>query len=120
LKILVIDDEQMILSLAEKILSRVGFDVDLARSGESGLEVIRKESDNIDIVLLDMTMPGLSGVDTLRKIREIKPEIPCIISTGQDVMLVSFPEDLSENTYFLEKPYLANQLTGKIKEILNI
>ena len=120
MKILVIDDEQMMRSLAEKILSRAGFEVGLAGSGEAGLKLLKEDKAKIDMVLLDLTMPGLSGLETLRKIRDIKPNIPCIISTGKNVTEAKVPEGLSENTYFLEKPYLANQLTERVQEILKI
>ena len=120
MKILVVDDERMILTLTEKLLKQAGFEVDLAQSGKSALDIIKVEPEKFDMVLLDMTMPGLSGIETLSKIREINPDLPCILSSGHDTAEIRLPDDLALNTHFLEKPFMVGQLTAKIKEILKI
>jgi DNA-binding response OmpR family regulator len=117
--ILVIDDEELILSLAEDILQKEDFNVILAESGEAGLRYFSDNSVDIELVILDMNMPGLSGLETLRRMRAISENVPCLLSTGdassfEDII----PEDLRRNTFILEKPYRSRQLVEKVHEIL--
>lgn len=118
MKVLVVDDEEMILSLATKILTRQGYEVITAYSGDEGLKLYARQPDQIDLLLIDLTMPGLSGFETLRRAREIKPGLPCIISSGQLADPDDTPNDLLNGLHFLQKPYRANQLSNLVNEIL--
>ncbi|MBN1212162.1 MAG: response regulator [candidate division Zixibacteria bacterium] len=118
MNILVIDDEELILSLAENILQKENYNVILADSGEKGLEYLSDNGGNIDLVILDLHMPGLSGPETLRRIRLISKDLPCIFSTGDIFDVDIIPDELLVNTFFLEKPYRSKQLTQKVNEIL--
>jgi len=120
MKLLVIDDEEMIRSLAEKILNRAGFEVLLAESGEEGLQHFTREPDQIGLILLDMFLDGQSGVDTLRQIRQIAPTVPCIISSGHAEDHSEIPEDLAQSVDFLHKPYRAGQLVDKVNLMLSM
>ena len=119
MNILVVDDEELILSLAEDILQKEDFNVILAESGEAGLRYFSDNSADIDLVILDLNMPGLSGLETLSRMRAISEDVPCLFSTGNagsydDII----PEDLRRNTFILEKPYRSRQLVKKVHEIL--
>ena len=118
MRVLVVDDEEMILSIATKILERQGYEVVTAWSGEEGIRKCFEQSDQIDLMLLDSTMPGLSGVETLRRVRQICPDLPCIISSGHNADWDSMPEDLKANVHFLRKPYRAEKLTELVSSIL--
>ena len=118
MKVLVVDDEEMILSLTTKILERQGYEVTTACSGEEGLRFCSEQPDQIDLMLLDLSMPGLSGVETLRRVRQTCPDLPCIISSGYDADWDHIPEDMKANVHFLQKPYLANELTELVSSIL--
>ena len=120
MKVLVIDDEEMILSLATKILNRHGYDVITAFSGDEGLEAYAQQADQVDLMLVDMSMPGLSGLETLRRVREIEPELPCIISSGHLADKDDIPDNLTNGLYFLQKPYRADQLSDLVTEVLAI
>jgi len=117
-KILVIDDEEMIRDLVQKILTRAGFAVVTAESGQSGINIFADNLHHIGLVLLDLTMDGMSGVDTLRRIRALSPDVPCLISSGQAPAPDEIPEQLKANVYFLQKPYRANQLAAMVSEII--
>lgn len=117
-KILVIDDEMMIRSLAQKILSKAGFDVVLADSGDEGVRRLAADQGEVGLVLMDWTMPGMTGSDTLREIRRIDSDLPCIISSGHTIEDGTAPQEVVANTYFLEKPYRSRQLIEKVAEIL--
>lgn len=117
MKILVIDDEEMILSLVTKILTRQDYEVETAYSGEEGLEIYAHQVDNIDLVLIDQSMPGISGMETLGRLREISPDLPCIISSGQLATRDDLPENQQNRVYFLQKPYRADQLSDIVSSI---
>lgn len=116
--VLVVDDEEMINNLAKRILVRAGYDVFTALSGREGLELFEEQSEAIAIVLLDMYMNGLSGIETLRRIREIDPDMPCIFSSGQILEMEDLPSDLHKGVRLLEKPYHASELSDMVSSML--
>ena len=119
MRILVIDDEEMIRSLVQRILTREGFDVLTAESGQSGLRLFSENFHQIDLVLLDLTMDDMPGIETLKRIREISPNLPCIISSGQEPGLNELPDELNQNVCFLQKPYRTKQLLEMVSQILS-
>ena len=80
-KILIIEDEEKIASFIELELSHEGYDIDKAFNGRQGLEMV--ESDHFDLVLLDIMLPELSGLEVLRRIR-LFSDIPVIMLTARD------------------------------------
>jgi DNA-binding response OmpR family regulator len=81
-KVLVIDDEPSIVDLFTDYLNGQGFDVISAGGGEEGLDRLRLDSP--DIVLLDMRMPGIDGLETLRRIRKVNTRVPVLMVSGND------------------------------------
>jgi DNA-binding response OmpR family regulator len=81
-KVLVIDDEPLIVELFTDYLTGQGFDVISAGGGEEGLDRLRLDSP--DIVLLDMRMPGVDGLETLRRIRKVNMSVPVLMVSGND------------------------------------
>ena len=80
--ILLIDDEELVRSTAKAILERAGYTVLLGRDGADGLRILRRPEKKIDLVLLDMSMPGKSGVEVLKEIRVLDDKIPVAIASG--------------------------------------
>lgn len=78
--ILVVDDERDVLDMIEVGLGLDGYDVVLAESGERALELIA--GNPIDLVISDLRMPGMNGVETIVRLREIAPRVPVIVVTG--------------------------------------
>jgi CheY-like chemotaxis protein len=117
MKILVIDDEEMIRSLAEKVLRRGGYEVLSVESGEHAVQAMNRESD-IAGVLLDMNLPGMSGLETLRRLRDIRADVPCVLSSGDPEGTVEIDESLRMRTSYLEKPYRAQTLIQTIDSLL--
>src|ERR1051325_11385036 len=81
MKVLIVDDEEVLRDVLETVLRREGFDVSMAASGEEALAVL-DEDDNIDLVILDIMLPGISGIDTLRALRIANPSLPVIVITA--------------------------------------
>ncbi len=71
-----------------------------------------------DAVILDLNMEGMTGLDTLHRIRKLAPGIPCILSSGDVTEHVDLPEEVAEGTRFLQKPYRAHALSDLVKEVL--
>ena len=116
--ILVVDDEEMICSIAKRILARTGYNVLTATSGREGLELFTRQSDSTVLVLLDMVMDGMSGIETLHRIREIDSDMPCIFSSGRIIDMEDLPSDLQNGVRFLEKPYRSSELSDMVSSML--
>jgi len=80
-RVLVIDDDPDTIDLLTAILSDAGYEVSGALTGSDGLMLLQMES--ADLVLLDLQMPGVHGVDVLRRLRMVRPDVPVIIVSGQ-------------------------------------
>jgi two-component system, cell cycle sensor histidine kinase and response regulator CckA len=80
--VLVVDDESHVRQLLNLTLRRYGFNVLLAASGREALEVYRRHREAIAGVLLDVRMPGLSGVETLAALQQLDPQVRCCLTTG--------------------------------------
>ncbi len=80
--ILVIDDDRHMRTACSRVLSKTGWTVLCAETGEEGLKDLRSSAQKIDVVLVDQRMPGLSGEDVLARIRTLDPNLPVIIMTG--------------------------------------
>jgi two-component system, cell cycle sensor histidine kinase and response regulator CckA len=113
-RVLVIDDEELIRILTENFLEQLGYKVLLADCGEDAVEIFREKSSQIQLVISDITMPGIDGIETVRQLRQIDPGIRAIISSGySNERIDSFPE----KTVFLPKPYSISELQAAIKAI---
>ena len=116
--VLIVDDEETVLAISGKILERAGFKVLMARDGREGIDLYKRFSDEIDIVLLDMTMPNMNGEEAFEEIRRINSDVKVILSSGyneQDATDRFFGKGLAG---FIQKPYRANDLTRIIKDVL--
>jgi len=116
--VLVVDDEEMVCSLAKEMLEQAGVTVLTAADGQEALEVFREYADEIAAVLLDMIMPRMDGEETFREIRRIKPDVRVILSSGYN------EEEATERfagkglAGFIQKPYRAAALIAKMQEVL--
>ena len=117
-KVLVIDDEAVIREGCERILSREGLEVITASGGEEGLEAIEGASRSIDAVLLDLKMPGLSGMEVLERALQIEPSLPLIVITGY-ATVDSAVEAMKKGAYdFIPKPFTPDQLRLVVRRAL--
>jgi CheY-like chemotaxis protein len=117
MRILVIDDEEMIRTLAVKILEKEGHAVLTAESGQIGIELLERNPDMIDVVLVDNTMPGMTGIDTIRQVQRTAQALPCILSSGNLLDSSQLPDDLRACTSLLQKPYRPQNLVEKVLDV---
>jgi PAS domain S-box-containing protein len=117
--ILVIDDEQAVRQLAKRALERYGYSVLTAESGQAGVNLFRKESERVVLVVLDLSMPGMNGQETLAELRNISPEIEVVISSGYaeaDTMPLFAGVEVSG---FIQKPYTSRHLARIVKGVIS-
>jgi len=116
--ILVVDDEQDVLMAAQLILEDIGFSVVGAQDGISGLDLFREHKNEIRAVLLDLTMPKMSGEELFEEMRSIRPDIPVILSSGysEEEALRQLPGQ--QFNAFIHKPYQIEALIEKFKHVL--
>jgi len=113
-KILLVDDEEEFArTMAERLEAR-GLRVDVAFSGEEALERAREK--NFDAIILDLAMPGMDGIDTLKKFREINPDLQIIILTGQATVEKGVEAMKLGAVDLMEKPADLKDLLAKIEE----
>jgi PAS domain S-box-containing protein len=116
-RILVVDDEEIIRYLAVDMLTGLGYETVSAADGLEAVNIFEKEKDAIDLVLLDMIMPKLGGVETFRRLRDIDPAVPIVLISGYTKDEAA-QELLDEGaSSFIQKPYKLEELVGTIQTI---
>ena len=115
-RVLVIDDERSVLMVLEGMLSRRGFRVQVASGGASGIVAIEKF--NPAIVLLDLGLPDMDGMEVLREIRASHPEIQVLILTANDSLANAIESIKLGAFHFVSKPYAAEELLSLIHRAL--
>jgi len=118
-RILLVDDQAMIVQLEKQMLDRLGYHVTTRTSSMDALEAFRMQPDEFDLVITDLTMPDMTGVKLAQKLMAIKPDIPVILCTG-------FSEKMSKENAealgikgFLMKPIVMKQLSSMIRKVLD-
>lgn len=111
--ILLVDDEEAIRLLGKMILEQKGYQVLTAGDGRGTIEIFSGKKEEIDLLILDLTMPHLSGEEVLRQLRRISPTLKVIVSSGQRTVPSSF-----KNVSFLPKPYRPDDLLRTVIEVL--
>ncbi len=116
--VLIIDDEILVLEAVSDILTSAGFKILTASSGQEGIALFKVHCEKIKLVLLDLSMPDMDGVETFSALKKVDPEIRVILSSGyhQEEATRQF---LGQGlTGFLQKPYSFDTLTAKIQEYM--
>jgi len=117
--ILLVDDEEIIIEVSPEMLTELGYDVLTARSGDEALEQYRINKDKIDLVILDMIMPGMGGGETYDRLKQIDPKITVLLSSGCSIDGQATEILKRGCNGFIQKPFNIEVLSKKIREILN-
>jgi len=117
--ILLVEDEEQVRALAERILVRAGYNVILAEDGEEAIEKFKANSDIIDLVFLDVVLPKLSGHQVKTQIDSEYPGMPILLTSGYSADQVHTDFILADGLDLLQKPYTSTQLKAKIRKILS-
>jgi CheY-like chemotaxis protein len=116
--VLLVDDEDMIIDVGQALLTKLGYRVIGVHSGKEAVEVIHRQGDGVDLVILDMIMPKMDGGKTFDRIRDICPQIPVMLSSGY--AMNSQAEKIMNRGCdgFIQKPFNIYELSQKIRKIL--
>jgi CheY-like chemotaxis protein len=114
--ILVIDDDDIVRRSLLRVLKGERYTGLQARDGEAGLALI-KEGGTIDLVLLDLTLPGMTGIETCRELRRLKPKLPVVLMSGLDEDAAARLAEL-QATGFLTKPLTAESVLAQVRSVL--
>ena len=117
--ILFVDDEDIISEVGEALLKELGFRVMLAGNGEEAIDIYKQHWNEIDMVMLDMIMPDISGGETYDFLKGINSKIKVLLSTGYS--LNGHATEILERGCdgFIQKPFNLNQLSRSIREVLD-
>jgi len=129
--LLVVDDDLQQTELLRQLIARHGYRVLAVRSAQEALDLIRCSTESIDLVITDITMPDMTGIELARRLLVERPELPVILLSGigiegestdfegQDIGLATEAESLPPNVMDrLQKPYRSRQLISRIERIL--
>ena len=111
--VLMVDDESIVLTMAETILSDFGYQVLTANGGQKALAVLSQPGTKVDLVITDLVMPGMGGRELMERVRQLYPGLPLMPTSGY-VM----PEDKKHNAGYLQKPFTSTELLVKVKAAL--
>ena len=116
--VLVIDDDEAIRLAVHDILETIGIPVLAAEGGGTGLKLFGAHRREIGLIILDYSMPGLTGEQTLSRLRAIDSEIPIVISTGYSASELRSWDDAKSIQEFLPKPYRMSDLIDMVTRYL--
>lgn len=117
--ILIVDDEKVVLDVEALMLQKMGFNTLTASSPEKAYQIYEVEKDNIDLVILDMIMPGDNGAVAYQKLKRINSGIKVLVSSGfwKDINVKEILNDRQNN--FIQKPFKFDELNEKVDSILS-
>ncbi|MFA5183070.1 MAG: response regulator [Syntrophales bacterium] len=118
-RILLVDDEAAIVEVVESMLSSLGYHVTARRSSVDTLELFRTRPSDFDLVITDMTMPGIRGDDLAREMLRIRADIPIILCTGFSEMITEEKARSIGIRRFIMKPVYTKDLARVIREVLD-
>jgi CheY-like chemotaxis protein len=116
--ILLVDDEKPIVDVCSKMLNHLGYEVLEARDGRTAIEVFEENINVVDVVMLDMRMPGMNGAMVYDRLMQIKPDVKVLLFSGyfENEQIQRILQN--SNTDLIQKPIRLIHLADKLKEIL--
>jgi PAS domain S-box-containing protein len=113
--VLVVDDEPVVCGLARRALEQYGFEVLEAPSGEAAIDILKRHPGEIGVILLDLSMPGMSGEEALPELRRIRPAAKVVVSSGYSESEALDQFQGQRISGFIQKPYTVPDLVAKVK-----
>ncbi len=117
--ILIVDDEENVRAMLKRVLERLGYTVLTAEDGSSAVKIYREKRDDIDLVFLDMVMPGMNGKETFLELKRINPDVRVLLSSGYapNGKAAGILEEGAKA--FIQKPFKLDELARVIDNILH-
>ena len=117
--VLIVDDEHRVLDVGKKMLESMGYKVLSAKDGKQAVEAYRKHCKEIDLVILDMVMPGMGGGESYDRMKAIDPGLKVLLASGYSINGEASEILKRGCDGFIQKPFNINELSGKIREVLD-
>ncbi len=117
--ILLVEDEEQILKLGERFLQRQGYTVLAAHTPEDALLQTRAHAESIHLLITDVVMPGMNGLELKQRVEQFKPGIQCLFMSGYTADVISRQGVLEEGVQFLQKPFNAEELATRVRQLLD-
>ena len=118
--VLVVEDEPEVLSLVGKVLSRFGYRILGATTPELALEIFQESAPEIDVVLTDLVMPGMDGLELMRILKEHDPDLPVLLMSGYSDDVLAAHGASCDDDHFLPKPFTATELASRVRSVLDL
>ena len=112
--VLMVDNDDMVLALGETILASAGYKVWVASNGQRALELLSQAPGEIELIITDLVMPGMSGRELIDRVRRLSPTVPILSISGYVRPSIGEQED----EFYLRKPYTTQELLRKVKQVL--
>jgi len=116
--VLLVDDEEMIIDVGKELLNELGYDVLFAKSGAEAIEVYKQKHKTIDLVIMDMIMPGIIGGEAYDRLKEINPDVKVLLSSGYSLNGQATHILRRGCNGFIQKPFNIKQLSYSIHNII--
>jgi CheY-like chemotaxis protein len=117
--ILIVEDEEDVLKLAGRVLSRQGYTVLETTNGGEALKVCREQKEPIHLILTDVVMPQMSGRELIERCREIRQDFKAIYMSGYTDNTITHHGILEKGMNYIQKPFTIESLTRKVREVLD-
>lgn len=120
--ILVVEDEEGVREVAERMLQEIGFETIAAWDGREALDIMERVGDTVTAVLLDLSMPRMGGAETLRQLRAMRPALPVVMMSGytEEDVAPQFGNTGPGATAFLQKPFMAEDLISILRRFAEV
>lgn len=118
-RILFIDDEQLLVNMGRQMLESLGYKVVTRTSSFEALELFKKQRDKFDLVITDMTMPGMTGEELAKDVLKVRPDIPVLLCTGFSATMTEEKAKAIGIRAFVMKPFLRRDMAKIIRKVLD-
>jgi two-component system cell cycle sensor histidine kinase/response regulator CckA len=117
-RILFVDDEKSVAYVGKKLLEHLGYEVTALTDSDAALVEFREQPDNFDLIITDMTMPKMTGMQLAQEMRQCRPDLPIILCSGYSDRIT--PEDAKSKGFqgYLPKPFRSAKLAQTVREAL--
>lgn len=115
---LVIDDEESLREIISEVLGLLEINAVLAEDGSKGIDIVKKDNQPIDLVIIDMFMPVLSGEETYNELKTLIPDCPVLFMSGYDHDTALSATHLNDKVKFIKKPFTISQFKDVVSTLV--
>jgi two-component system, cell cycle sensor histidine kinase and response regulator CckA len=116
--VVLVEDEELIRRLLQRVLESADYEVLAAPTGEEALRLIEARAGGLAVLLTDLVMPGMNGLELARAARELQPELPVLCMSGYSEQMLRDRGSEGDEVDFIEKPFAPGELTDRVAALL--